>query len=199
MANQGKSTAILVLAASKHLIESNHQCLVHYRYSQGSHSAVSIANSVQAFITTMDSLKLNMAAVDQVFVRTQVKVPFRFVHNLPKLIGLALQIYPLMSDLLTNLNKVCAASCIACCGQCCAPECKSKICGTYWQLLYLMAQVEGFPAEFQGKGKVKTWISKLHSMPASQELTENESRQLLFDLESSYNEFMSVLPQLQGS
>lgn len=42
------------------------QCLVRYRYSQGSHSAVSIANSVQAFITTMDSLKLNMAAVDQV-------------------------------------------------------------------------------------------------------------------------------------
>lgn len=35
------------------------------RTSQGSHSAVSIAESVQAFITTMDSLKLNMAAVDQ--------------------------------------------------------------------------------------------------------------------------------------
>ena len=70
---------------------------------------------------------------------------------------------------------------------------------TYRQPLLLMAQVEGFPAEFQGKGKVKTWISKLHSMPASQELTETESRQLLFDLESSYNEFMSVLPQLQGS
>ena len=60
-------------------------------------------------------------------------------------------------------------------------------------------QVEGFPSEFQGKQKVKTWISKLHSLPASQELTENESRQLLFDLESSYTEFMSVLPQLQGS
>ena len=37
------------------------------RYSQGSHSAVNIAGSVQAFITTMDSLKLNMAAVDQVW------------------------------------------------------------------------------------------------------------------------------------
>ncbi len=39
----------------------------YYRYSQGSHSAVNIAGSVQAFITTMDSLKLNMAAVDQVW------------------------------------------------------------------------------------------------------------------------------------
>lgn len=45
---------------------SSHHCLMYHRYSQGSNSAVSIANSVQAFITTMDSLKLNMAAVDQV-------------------------------------------------------------------------------------------------------------------------------------
>ena len=74
-----------------------------------------------------------------------------------------------------------------------------KGCGRHQQPLLVMTQVEGFPAEFQGKEKVKTWISKLHSMPASQELTESESRQLLFDLESSYNEFMSVLPQLQGS
>lgn len=127
--------------AAKRLIQSGMPATMEFgkpRYSQGSHSAVNIAGSVQAFITTMDSLKLNMAAVDQIF--------------------------PLMSDLLTNLNKV-----------------------------------EGFPSEFQGKEKVKLWISKLHSMPASQELTENETRQLLFDLESSYNEFMSVLPQLQGS
>jgi len=127
--------------AAKRLIQSGMPATMEHgkpRYSQGSHSAVNIAGSVQAFITTMDSLKLNMAAVDQIF--------------------------PLMSDLLTNLNKV-----------------------------------EGFPSEFQGKEKVKSWISKLHSMPASQELTENETRQLLFDLESSYNEFMSVLPQLQGS
>lgn len=127
--------------AAKRLIQSGMPATLEHgkpRSSQGSHAAVSIAGSVQAFITTMDSLKLNMAAVDQVF--------------------------PLMSDLLTNLNKV-----------------------------------EGFPAEFQGKEKVKSWISKLHSMPASQELTENESRQLLFDLESSYNDFMVVLPQLQGS
>ncbi|DBB16459.1 TPA: hypothetical protein ACH3X3_014739 [Trebouxia sp. C0006] len=113
--------------AAKRLIQSGMPATMEHgkpRYSQGSHSAVNIAGSVQAFITTMDSLKLNMAAVDQ---------------------------------------------------------------------------VEGFPSEFQGKEKVKSWISKLHSMPASQELTENETRQLLFDLESSYNEFMSVLPQLQGS
>ena len=104
-----------------------------------------------------------------------------------------------MSDLLTNLNKVCAALCNAHFVQLCRYECLSMVCGICQQRMFLMAQVEGFPAEFQGKGRVKTWISKLHSMPASQELTDNESRQLLFDLESSYNEFMSVLPQLQGS
>lgn len=127
--------------AAKRLIHSGMPATLEHgkpRYSQNANSGVSIANTVQAFITTMDSLKLNMAAVDQ--------------------------IYPLMSDLLTNLNKV-----------------------------------DGFPSDFSGKEKVKSWISKLHSMPASQELTDNESRQLLFDLESSYNEFMSVLPQLQAS
>ena len=39
------------------------------RYSQSANSGVSIANTVQAFITTMDSLKLNMAAVDQVMYK----------------------------------------------------------------------------------------------------------------------------------
>ena len=34
-------------------------------------------------------------------------------------------------------------------------------------------------------------MSKLHSMPASYELNEDQVRQLLFDLESAYNEFMS--------
>ena len=29
----------------------------------------------------MDSLKLNMAAVDQVFLSTQAQVPCQFVHN----------------------------------------------------------------------------------------------------------------------
>ncbi len=40
---------------------------------------------------------------------------------------------------------------------------------------------------------MKNWISKLHKMPASRELDETDSRQLLFDLESSYNDFMAFL------
>ena len=49
------------------------------------------------------------------------------------------------------------------------------------------------PGDFSGKVKMKKWISKLHKMPASRELDENDSRQLLFDLESSYNDFMAFL------
>lgn len=74
------------------------------RYSQGSHSAVNIAGSVQAFITTMDSLKLNMAAVDQVW-QNLVAAAEGFHTNFISCC-LVTQIFPLMSDLLTNVNKV---------------------------------------------------------------------------------------------
>ena len=40
---------------------------------------------------------------------------------------------------------------------------------------------------------MKLWLTKLHQMKASDELNEEEARQLLFDLESSYGSFMEVL------
>lgn len=46
------------------------------------------------------------------------------------------------------------------------------------------SQVPGLPPNMVGKQKAKEWMSKLHSMAASYELTEEEVRQLLFDLES---------------
>ncbi|KAI5068170.1 hypothetical protein GOP47_0016515 [Adiantum capillus-veneris] len=101
--------------------------------SSESGSAVAVAECVQNYITAMDSLKLNMVAVDQV--------------------------HPLLLDLLSSLNKV---------------------------LL--------LPADFEGKVKTRDWIAKLNRMGASDELNEQESRQLLFDLDSSYNAFMTALP-----
>lgn len=95
-------------------------------------SAVSVAETVQYFITAMDSLKLNMVAVDQVF--------------------------PILSDLLQSMHRV--------------------------------AELK---PDFAGKIKMKEWIGKLHAMPASQELQEDEVRQLLFDLEFGYNAFMASL------
>jgi len=103
--------------------------------SSPSSSAVAVAESVQHFITTMDSLKLNMVAVDQV--------------------------YPLLADLAAALAKV----------------------GV-------------LPPDWRGREKVRKWVSKVHALPASRELDADEVRQLLFDLESSYNEFMAAIGSL---
>ncbi|XP_074269942.1 vacuolar protein sorting-associated protein 28 homolog 1 [Silene latifolia] len=96
-------------------------------------SAAVVAECVQNFITAMDSLKLNMVAVDQVF--------------------------PLLSDLSGSLNKLSI-----------------------------------LPPDFEGKTRMKEWLGRLSKMGASDELTEQQSRQLHFDLESSYNSFMAALP-----
>ncbi|KAF3567198.1 hypothetical protein DY000_02014039 [Brassica cretica] len=43
--------------------------------------------------------------------------------------------------------------------------------------------------------KIKDWLSRLSKMGAADELTVQQSRQLHFDLESSYNSFMAALPK----
>ncbi|XP_058088966.1 vacuolar protein sorting-associated protein 28 homolog 2-like [Magnolia sinica] len=100
-------------------------------------SAATVAECVQNFITAMDSLKLNMVAVDQV--------------------------HPLLADLSGSLNKLSI-----------------------------------LPPEFEGRTKMKEWISRLSKMGAADELTDQQSRQLHFDLESSYNAFMAALPNTGG-
>mmetsp|Transcript_37832 Transcript_37832/g.45608 ORF Transcript_37832/g.45608 Transcript_37832/m.45608 type:complete len:223 (-) Transcript_37832:606-1274(-) len=99
---------------------------------QPRNSAVAVAETVQHFITTMDSLNLKMVATDQ--------------------------IYPLLNDLMQSLNKL-----------------------------------SDLPPEFEGKVKVKEWMSRLDKMRASDELSEEQVRQLLFDLESSYNAVLNIL------
>eukprot|EP00475_Leptophrys_vorax_P031280 TRINITY_DN47329_c0_g1_i1.p1 TRINITY_DN47329_c0_g1~~TRINITY_DN47329_c0_g1_i1.p1 ORF type:complete len:229 (+),score=24.38 TRINITY_DN47329_c0_g1_i1:228-914(+) len=49
------------------------------------------------------------------------------------------------------------------------------------------------PPEFEGKTKVREWLSKVNSMPAYAELSDDEVRQLSFDLQSSYDAFMQSL------
>jgi len=46
---------------------------------------------------------------------------------------------------------------------------------------------------FEGKAKVFQWLTTMSSMAASDELNETQVRQLIFDLESSYNEFNKLL------
>lgn len=90
--------------------------------------SVVIAETVQAFITTMDALKLGQKAVDE--------------------------IQPLVSDLTGSLAKV-----------------------------------RNLSGNFEGLVKMKLWLQKLNEMRAADEMDENEIRQLLFDLESSYSAF----------
>lgn len=98
-------------------------------------SAAAVAECVQHFITAMDSLKLNMVAVDQV--------------------------HPLLSDLSGSLTKLGGGV---------------------------------LPPDFEGRVKVKDWLARLAKMGAADELTEQQTRQLHFDLDSSYNAFMAALP-----
>ncbi|CAN1284378.1 Vacuolar protein sorting-associated protein 28 homolog 2 [Linum perenne] len=123
-------------AAINRLVTSGVPATVEHRATvaaSSTTSAATVAECVQNFITAMDSLKLNMVAVDQV--------------------------HPLLSDLSGSLNKL----------------------GI-------------LPPDFEGKVKMREWLSRLAKMGASDELTEQQSRQLHFDLESSYNSFMAALP-----
>jgi len=95
-------------------------------------TARTVAETVQFFITTMDSLKLNLTAVDQ--------------------------IHPLLTDLLESL-------------------CKISTLGPDWE----------------GKLKIQSWLTQMHKMRASDSLSEEQIRQMLFDLESAYNKFHKSL------
>ncbi|XP_008806759.2 vacuolar protein sorting-associated protein 28 homolog 1-like [Phoenix dactylifera] len=125
-------------AALNRLLVSGVPATVEHRASSASSSASSasaVAECVQHFITAMDSLKLNMVAVDQV--------------------------HPLLSDLSSSLAKLGGGI---------------------------------LPPDFEGRVKVREWLARLAKMGAADELTEQQARQLHFDLESSYNAFMAALP-----
>jgi len=97
--------------------------------------ALHVAEAVQAYITVMDSLRLNMCAVDQ--------------------------IHPITADIVNALNKIAM-----------------------------------LPPDFEPRAKVKKWLQILSSMRATEELNENQTRQFLFDLESSHQEFVQWLHNL---
>ncbi|EXB51814.1 hypothetical protein L484_006387 [Morus notabilis] len=61
-------------------------------------------------------------------------------------------------------------------------------------ILNSLNKLSFLPPDFTGKVKLKEWMGRLSKMGAADELTEQQSRQLQFDLESSYNSFMAALP-----
>lgn len=60
-------------------------------------------------------------------------------------------------------------------------------------LVDTMNRLSMIPENFDGKTKVKSWLESLNSMQASDELSEDQVRQFLFDLESSYSAFNNLL------
>lgn len=60
-------------------------------------------------------------------------------------------------------------------------------------LVDTMNRLSIIPSDFEGKQKVTEWLNTLNNMQASDELSESQIRQLLFDLESSYAAFNKLL------
>lgn len=93
-----------------------------------------VAEAVQFFITVMDSLKLDMNAVDQ--------------------------LHPLLSDLVEAIGR----------------------CGSF------------LPPSYETSArKVSAWFAKLNEMRATDTLSPEDVRQMLFDLDSAYSSFHKAL------
>lgn len=56
-----------------------------------------------------------------------------------------------------------------------------------------MNRLSLIPADFEGKTKVSDWLTTMSNMAASDELTEGQVRQMIFDLEAAYNSFNKLL------
>jgi len=54
-------------------------------------------------------------------------------------------------------------------------------------------KIPDLPPDFEGKTKLRTWLGILNGMGASVKLSDEDTRQLLFDLDSSYNSFHRFL------
>ncbi|XP_055387079.1 vacuolar protein sorting-associated protein 28 homolog [Condylostylus longicornis] len=60
-------------------------------------------------------------------------------------------------------------------------------------LVDTMNRLSLIPEDFEAKAKVENWLATLNEMQASDELSDAQVRQFLFDLESSYAAFNKLL------
>ena len=68
-----------------------------------------------------------------------------------------------------------------------------QICPILMDLMTSMDRIQSLPPNYGPREKIKEWYSRLYQKPATYELKEAESRQMLYDLESSYNTFFAKL------
>jgi ESCRT-I complex subunit VPS28 len=61
------------------------------------------------------------------------------------------------------------------------------------ELYDTMNRLTLIPSDFEGKSKVQEWLNTFGAMAASDELSDNQVRQIIYDMESSYNAFNRLL------
>jgi len=49
------------------------------------------------------------------------------------------------------------------------------------------------PKDFDGRAKIVQWLITLNQMRAADELSDDQSRQMLFDIETAYNQFFNAI------
>lgn len=62
-----------------------------------------------------------------------------------------------------------------------------------------MLQVDGLPPEFDGLRRTRQWLTTLNEMKASDELSDEQARQLLHELDTSYSDFFRYLETTANS
>ncbi|CAN0454404.1 unnamed protein product [Pylaiella littoralis] len=58
-------------------------------------------------------------------------------------------------------------------------------------------KVDGLPNDYAGTHKTREWLVTLNAMRAAEELSEDQARQLLHDLDTSYSGFFRYLEMTQ--
>ncbi|CCI42855.1 hypothetical protein ABG067_005845 [Albugo candida] len=58
-----------------------------------------------------------------------------------------------------------------------------------------LTQISGLPPDFEGRKEIERWVRTMNTMRASDELTDDQIRQLSYILERSYASFISFLNQ----
>jgi ESCRT-I complex subunit VPS28 len=61
------------------------------------------------------------------------------------------------------------------------------------EMMSSLTMVSGLPPDSAGRDKIEAWLRTMNAMRASEELDEEQARQLSFDLERAYSSFMAFL------
>jgi len=136
-------------------------------------TAVSVAECVHHYIGAMDTLKLNMVLL---FLATLPHLKHMCCAKLTELSRISTFFYKERPNLWP-----------------CTKFAKDQLAPCLSDLLLSIYKVPQLPAEFIGKTSLQIWRDRLERMRASDELNADESRQLLYDIELSYNQFMQLL------